>query len=77
MAWIGMIAGIFGGLLASILGYTVWSLPLWFAVALYPIVGTAIVFATIGVLILRTQPTLQEPPAHLASDLDTPRPATA
>ncbi|GAA6191629.1 hypothetical protein DS909_20070 [Phaeobacter gallaeciensis] len=56
MAWFGLICGVFGGMLASVLGYTVWSLPLWLSLALYPLVGTLVVFATIALAIWSNRP---------------------
>lgn len=56
MAWAGLTFGVFGGLLASVLGYSLWSLPLWMSLALYPLIGTLIVFVVLAVLILRGRP---------------------
>ncbi|WP_164659517.1 hypothetical protein [Tropicibacter sp. Alg240-R139] len=71
MAWVGLIAGLFGGLLAAVLGYTVFALPLWLSLALYPLIGSLSLFATIGVLLLRGRSDPPMPPAVLAAEMET------
>ena len=71
MAWVGLISGFFGGLLVAVLGYTVFALPLWLSLALYPLVGSLALFATIGVLLMRGRTDPPPPPAVLTAKLET------
>lgn len=60
----GLIIGTVFGLLASVLGYLLWSLPLWMALALYPLVGTLVTIIALALVVLRE--------IRTAPDTDTP-----
>ena len=60
----GLIIGTVFGLLASVLGYLLWSLPLWMAIALYPLVGTLVTIIALALVVLRE--------IRTAPDTDTP-----
>ncbi|MCE8537712.1 hypothetical protein KBY27_09605 [Ruegeria pomeroyi] len=53
MAWIGVFLGTFAGLACSILGVLFWNLPLWAALLLYPVTGSAIAVSVVVLFLLR------------------------
>lgn len=74
MAWVGLIVGTIAGILASVVGYTLWSLPLWLSLSLYPLAGSASAMLVIAILFLRRQSARAAPGRSPArSDLRTVR----
>ena len=53
MAWIGVFLGTLAGLASSILACALWELPIWAALLLYPVTGSAIAVAVILLFMLR------------------------
>ncbi|MEK0165283.1 hypothetical protein VWZ88_06320 [Phaeobacter sp. JH20_36] len=46
MAWIGIIVGTFAGIFSAVAAYTLYALPLWYSLLLYPTVGTTAAIVT-------------------------------
>ncbi|SDC47596.1 hypothetical protein [Ruegeria marina] len=55
MAWLGLTLGTLVGLGSSILACIYWDLPLWAALLLHPVIGTAIAVSVILLLLLRNE----------------------
>lgn len=67
MAWVGILFGTIAGICAAVLGFAVWSLPLWACLLLYPAAGVIVTAAVILLLLLRRTPapeTLRPVPAR-------------
>lgn len=69
----GLIIGTVFGLLASVLGYVVWSLPLWMALVLYPLVGTFVTIIALALVVLREIRTVPEAETPARADLSPAR----
>ncbi|MFS4580687.1 hypothetical protein [Phaeobacter sp. C3_T13_0] len=50
MAWIGIIVGTFAGMFSAVAAYTLYALPLWYSLLLYPTVGTTGAIVTIFIM---------------------------